>query len=84
LVKLRAGQQGGSLLIELLDDGRGLDEQRICDRAIERGLISAEQAANLSRDKVQAMIFEPGFSTAGAVTETCGGGVGLDVLRTTS
>jgi len=79
---LRASQQGGSLKIELIDDGRGLDEQRIRARAVERGLISAEQAAGLSRERLHAMIFEAGFSTAGAITETSGRGVGMDIVRT--
>ena len=79
---LRASQRGGALVIELVDDGRGLDEKRICARAVERGLVSAEDADSLSKERIHGLIFEPGFSTAGAITETSGRGVGMDIVRT--
>lgn len=76
---LAASQQGGSIYLEVRDDGRGLDRQKILTRAIERGLVADE--ADLSDEAVQALIFEPGFSTATDVTEVSGRGVGMDVVR---
>lgn len=79
---LRAAHQGGSLLIELIDDGRGLNDERIRDKAVANGLVSAAQASQLSADALHALIFEPGFSTAESVSETSGRGVGMDVVKT--
>jgi two-component system, chemotaxis family, sensor kinase CheA len=70
-----------SLLVE--DDGQGLDPARIRDRALERGLLDAEQAAALNQSGAYRMIFQPGFSTAAEVTEHAGRGVGLDVVNAT-
>lgn len=78
-VRLRAFQQGGNIYIELSDDGKGLDKQRILSKAIERGLIAPE--ANLSEQEICNLIFLPGFSTASEVTELSGRGVGMDVVR---
>ncbi len=78
-VRLEAYQQGGSICIEVSDDGRGLDRERIIAKALESGLIGAEQP--LSDDQVHAFIFRPGFSTAQEVTEVSGRGVGMDVVR---
>ena len=76
-----ASPQEYSLLIE--DDGQGLDPARIRDRALERGLLDAEQAAALNQSGAYRMIFQPGFSTAAEVTEHAGRGVGLDIVNTT-
>lgn len=78
-VKLRAFQQGGNVFIELSDDGRGLDRQRILAKAIERELISAD--ATPTDAEICNMIFLPGFSTAKEVTDVSGRGVGMDVVR---
>lgn len=78
-VNLRAYQQGGNVYIELIDDGRGLNRKRIMAKAIERGLIPAD--ANLSDAEICNLIFLPGFSTAAAVTDVSGRGVGMDVVR---
>ncbi len=78
-VRLRAYQQGGNIYIELADDGKGLDKQRILSKAIERGLVPAD--ASLSEQEIYNLIFLPGFSTAPAVTELSGRGVGMDVVR---
>lgn len=78
-VRLRAFQQGGNIYIELSDDGKGLDKQRILNKAIERGLISAD--SNLTEQEIYNLIFLPGFSTASEVTELSGRGVGMDVVR---
>ncbi|MDX1925998.1 MAG: chemotaxis protein CheA [Pirellulaceae bacterium] len=78
-VTLRAYQQGGNVYIELIDDGRGLNRKRIMAKAVERGLIPAD--ANLSDAEICNLIFLPGFSTAAAVTDVSGRGVGMDVVR---
>ena len=70
-----------SLLVE--DDGQGLDPEQIRARALERGLLDAQQAAALDRSGAFRLIFQSGFSTAAAVTEHAGRGVGLDVVNTT-
>ncbi len=78
-VRLTAYQQGGSIFIEVADDGRGLDRERILAKAIEAGLVAAGDA--LTDDQVWALIFAAGFSTASRVTEVSGRGVGMDVVR---
>jgi two-component system chemotaxis sensor kinase CheA len=76
---LTAYQQGGSIYIEIDDDGRGLDRERILSKAIETGLATAGQ--DLTDDQVWALVFHPGFSTAARLTEVSGRGVGMDVVR---
>ncbi|HEX4611547.1 MAG TPA: Hpt domain-containing protein [Urbifossiella sp.] len=76
---LRAYHQGGSVYIELADDGRGLDRDRILRKAVEKGIVS--EGARLTDSEVYALIFEAGFSTAAAVTDVSGRGVGMDVVR---
>ncbi len=76
---LTAAQQGGSIMIEIRDDGRGLNRSRIRSKAIERGLIDAH--AQLSDQDVDELIFLPGFSTAEQVSDLSGRGVGMDVVR---
>jgi two-component system chemotaxis sensor kinase CheA len=76
---LSAYQQGGNIYIEIQDDGRGLDRQRILRKAIEVGLITSDES--LTDDQVFALIFQPGFSTAEQVTEVSGRGVGMDVVK---
>lgn len=78
-VVLRAFHQGGSIHLQIQDDGRGLDRDRIIAKAMERGLIKS--ADGLSDRDVWNLIFEPGFSTAAKVTEVSGRGVGMDVVR---
>jgi two-component system, chemotaxis family, sensor kinase CheA len=78
-IELHATHQGGGILIRLRDDGRGLDTQRILSKALQKGLITAEDAPT---DKsIFNLIFLPGFSTAEAVTDISGRGVGMDVVR---
>ena len=76
---LSAYHQGGQVVIEIADDGKGLDTEKIRARALERGLIAP--GASPSADDINALIFEPGFSTAEKVTEISGRGVGMDVVR---
>jgi two-component system chemotaxis sensor kinase CheA len=78
-VSLRAFHQGGSVYIELADDGRGLDRDRILRKAVEKGIVA--EGARLTDAETYALIFEPGFSTAAAVTDVSGRGVGMDVVR---
>lgn len=77
-IHLSARHQGGNVLVEVSDDGRGLNTDRIRARAVERGLIAPE--ANLSPEEIHQLIFAPGFSTAAAVTDLSGRGVGMDVV----
>jgi two-component system chemotaxis sensor kinase CheA len=79
---LRAVQEGSHVVIEVADDGAGISADKIRNRAIERGLITPERAAQLSERELLQMIFLPGFSTAAKVTNVSGRGVGMDVVRT--
>jgi len=79
---LRAFHEGGQVNIEIADDGAGLDSERIRKKAVERGLISAQQAASLAERDLFNLIFLPGFSTAEKVTNVSGRGVGMDVVKT--
>jgi two-component system chemotaxis sensor kinase CheA len=81
-IKLSAFQQGGYIVIEVADDGRGLDVQKIRAKAVENGLIGAAEAARLSDADICKFIFRAGFSTAPVVSGVSGRGVGMDVVRT--
>ena len=80
-VRLRAFHQSGSVVIEVADDGAGIGIERVLAKAVERNLVTAEQAAEMSEREVLQLIFLPGFSTAAAVTNVSGRGVGMDVVR---
>jgi two-component system, chemotaxis family, sensor kinase CheA len=80
-IRLVARHEGGHVIIEISDDGRGIDVARVRQKAIERGLVRAEVAATLSDTHVLRFIFEPGFSTADKITNVSGRGVGMDVVR---
>jgi two-component system chemotaxis sensor kinase CheA len=77
-VRLSARHQAGEIHIEISDDGRGLDRERIFAKAIEKGFVTAGQ--QLTDNEIYGMIFRPGFSTAEKVTEVSGRGVGMDVV----
>jgi two-component system, chemotaxis family, sensor kinase CheA len=79
---LCAFHEGGQVNIEIIDDGAGLNRDRIRQKAIERGLATAEQARRLSDREIYNLIFLPGFSTAQKVTNVSGRGVGMDVVKT--
>jgi two-component system chemotaxis sensor kinase CheA len=79
---LRAFHEGGQVNIEISDDGAGLNAERIRKKAVERGVISAEQAGRMSERDIFNLIFLPGFSTAEKVTNVSGRGVGMDVVKT--
>jgi two-component system chemotaxis sensor kinase CheA len=79
---LRAHHQRGKVLIELVDDGRGIAPGKVRDTAVARGIVSPAEAAVLSDEDAVALVFRPGFSTASTVTNISGRGVGMDVVRT--
>lgn len=79
---LRAYHEGGQVNIEITDDGAGIHLERIRKKAVEKGLISAEQAAKISDREATQLILLPGFSTAEQVTSVSGRGVGMDVVKT--
>ncbi len=79
---LRAFHEGGQVHIEISDDGAGIKADRIKQKAIENGVVSAEQASRMSDQEICKMIFLPGLSTAEAVTNISGRGVGMDVVKT--
>ena len=81
-IHLRAYHEGGLVNIEIHDDGAGVAPSRIKQKALERNLISPEQAARLDDRDLLRLIFQPGFSTAETVTSVSGRGVGLDVVKT--
>ena len=79
---LRAFHEGGQVNIEITDDGAGLNVDRIRKKALERAVITSEQAARMSEREIFNLIFLPGFSTAEKVTNVSGRGVGMDVVKT--
>ncbi|OBV11262.1 chemotaxis protein CheA [Erythrobacter dokdonensis] len=81
LLTIAARQSGNTIAIQISDDGRGLDEDRIAAKAIATGLITPAERSAMSREKLVNLIFEPGFSTAETVSSVSGRGVGLDVVR---
>jgi two-component system chemotaxis sensor kinase CheA len=78
---LSAQTERDDVLIQVIDDGRGIDVESVRRKAVERGLVSAETAASLEAGAVRSFLFEPGFSMAKQVTEISGRGVGLDVVK---
>jgi two-component system, chemotaxis family, sensor kinase CheA len=81
-LSLRAFHEGGQVNIEISDDGAGLDQERIRNKAVQKKLISAEQAGRMSDREIVNLVFLPGFSTAEKVTNVSGRGVGMDVVKT--
>jgi two-component system, chemotaxis family, sensor kinase CheA len=79
---LRAFHEGGQVIIEITDDGAGLKPDRIRQKALDRGVITAEQAGRMTEREIFNLIFLPGFSTAEKVTNVSGRGVGMDVVKT--
>ena len=80
-VRLSAYSSAGSIFIELYDDGKGLNAEKIKEKAISKGLVTAEEAATLDEKEIREFLFKPGFSTAGTVSKVSGRGVGLDVVK---
>jgi two-component system, chemotaxis family, sensor histidine kinase and response regulator PixL len=80
-IEIRAFHQGNQTIIEIKDDGQGLNLAKIGEKAVKIGLLTPEELAVMSADRIAELIFEPGFSTANQVSELSGRGVGLDVVR---
>ena len=80
-IRLSAYHEGGHIIIQIADDGRGLNTERIKAKAIAQGLVSEAEIAKLSESQIQKFIFVPGFSTAAEITSVSGRGVGMDVVR---
>ena len=83
LVKIRAYQEGGSVIIEVSDDGKGIDVEKVRRKAVEKGLYTEEEISKMSDEEVVQIIFQPGFSTKDQATELSGRGVGMDVVANT-
>jgi len=81
-LQLRAFHESGQVTVEIQDDGVGIPVEAVRRKAVARGLVTAEEAAELPNDRVLQFIFEPGFSTAAQVTDVSGRGVGMDVVKT--
>ena len=80
-VHLNAYHQGGNIVIDIKDDGAGINKKKITEKAIERGLITEEEAKSITEEKVFDLLFQPGFSTAEVVSDVSGRGVGMDVVK---
>lgn len=80
-IRLDAYQDGNNVVIEVSDDGNGIDTEAVKNKAIDRGAITPEQAANMSEKEIIDLLFLPSFSTAKQVTDVSGRGVGLDVVK---
>jgi two-component system chemotaxis sensor kinase CheA len=80
-LRLGAYHQGNQVVIEVSDDGAGIDAEKVRQRALSQGVLKAEQAARLSEAETLELILQPGFSTAEEITELSGRGVGLDVVQ---
>jgi two-component system chemotaxis sensor kinase CheA len=81
-IRLDAFHEGGHVIIRIEDDGGGININRVRSKAIDRGIISAAEAARLTEMDIAELIFQPGFSTAEQITSVSGRGVGMDVVRT--
>ena len=81
VIHLSARHEGGQVIIDVADDGRGLDETAILQKAVENKLIPATRARGMTPQQIQQLVFAPGFSTASEVTALSGRGVGMDVVR---
>jgi two-component system chemotaxis sensor kinase CheA len=80
-IRLNAYHQGNQVVLEISDDGRGIDSERVVAAAVSRGVITAEQAARLSDNEALDLIFHAGLSTATEITEVSGRGIGMDVVK---
>ena len=82
ILKIAAYQEGSGVVIEVSDDGAGIDPERVKKKAIERGIISEDRAAIMSDEEAQQLVLLPGFSMAKQVTDLSGRGVGMDAVKT--
>jgi len=82
-IRLRAWRERGNVVIELSDNGGGINTRAVLKKAVERGLTDPETGASLSKEEITGFLFQPGFSTAETITDISGRGVGLDVVKST-
>ena len=82
ILKISAYQEGSGVVIEVSDDGAGIDPDKVRQKAIERGVVTEERAASMTDEEVQQLVLLPGFSMAKAVTDLSGRGVGMDAVKT--
>ena len=81
-IALKAYNEGNQIVIQIDDDGKGLDPEMLKNKSLEKGIITEKEADSMSDKEAYALIFKPGFSTAAAVTNVSGRGVGMDVVKT--
>jgi len=81
-IVLNAYHQANQLIVEVTDDGRGIDAEKVKAKAIKTGVISASESERMTPPEILELVFRPGFSTADEITEVSGRGIGLDVVRT--
>ncbi|WP_186647320.1 hybrid sensor histidine kinase/response regulator [Fluviispira vulneris] len=82
VIRINAYNESGQVIIEIIDDGRGIDKDKISAKALEKGIITKEALAKMTEKEIQLLIFAPGFSTADVVSNISGRGVGMDVVKT--
>ena len=82
IIALKAYNEGNQIVIQIDDDGKGLDPEMLKNKSLEKGIITEKEADNMSDKEAFGLIFKPGFSTAAAVTNVSGRGVGMDVVKT--
>ena len=82
VLSMRAFHEGGQVIIEIVDDGAGIDPERVKRKAVEKGLVTAEHAGRMGEQEAVNLVFAAGFSTAEKVTNVSGRGVGMDVVKT--
>lgn len=83
VIRINSYHEGGQIIIEIEDDGKGIDIERVKEKAIENGIISREDADSMNDEDAIDLIFNSGLSTAAEVTETSGRGIGMDAVRNT-
>lgn len=81
IINLRAYHEGNNVIIEVSDDGKGIDIEKVKAKAVEKGIYTTEQVNDIPKDKILDLLFRSGFSTADKVTDISGRGVGLDVVK---
>ncbi|MFK7824803.1 MAG: chemotaxis protein CheW [Oligoflexales bacterium] len=81
-ISIKAFHEGGQVVVQVIDDGKGLDEKLIANKAVSKGLVSNDEIQNMTRKQIFNLIFNPGFSTAAKVSSISGRGVGMDVVKT--
>ena len=81
-IRIKGFETRDEVIVEISDDGRGIDKQRVSEKALEKGIASAEDLVSMSESRILSLIFEPGFSTAAQVTSVSGRGVGMDMVKT--